>query len=170
MKRLAIFLMVLTLFVGVGCAKKKVTAPEKKVIETKPEIKEEIPAKEDIGVVKETIFTSEEEGILKDIHFDFDKYEIKDKAKPVLRAIADLLITKSNVRITVEGHCDERGTNEYNLALGDQRAKAAKNYLVSLGVSSDRLEIVSYGEEKPICTEHDEQCWWKNRRAHFVLP
>ncbi len=107
--------------------------------------------------------------ILRDIHFDFDRYDIRDEDKPVLKKIADWLINKDNVKLVIEGHCDERGTNEYNLALGDKRARATKDYLISLGVPEDRLQTVSYGEERPLCTEHDESCWWKNRRSHFVV-
>jgi peptidoglycan-associated lipoprotein len=69
----------------------------------------------------------------------------------------------------IEGHCDERGSTEYNLALGDRRAQAAKNFLVSLGVASDRMQTVSYGKERPVCTDHNEDCWQRNRRAHFVM-
>jgi len=72
-------------------------------------------------------------------------------------------------RLSLEGHCDERGTNEYNLALGDRRAKAVKDYLVSLGVASGRIDVISYGEEKPVCKEQSEDCWAKNRRAHFIV-
>jgi len=75
----------------------------------------------------------------------------------------------SSAILSIEGHCDERGTNEYNLALGDRRAKAVKDYLVSLGVPSSRIETISYGEEKPLCSAQNEDCWAKNRRAHFVL-
>jgi peptidoglycan-associated lipoprotein len=73
------------------------------------------------------------------------------------------------VKVTVEGHCDERGSTEYNLALGDRRAQSAKDYLVSLGIAGDRMQTVSYGKERPFCTTHDEACWHQNRRAHFVL-
>jgi peptidoglycan-associated lipoprotein len=111
----------------------------------------------------------EREEILKDIHFDFDKYDIRDQDKPILRKIADWLLSRKDVKLIIEGHCDERGTNEYNLGLGDKRATATKDYLVSLGVPENRLQTVSYGEERPICTEHNESCWQQNRRAHFVV-
>jgi peptidoglycan-associated lipoprotein len=75
----------------------------------------------------------------------------------------------STARLSIEGHCDERGTNEYNLALGDRRAKAVKDYLTSLGVASGRMDVISYGEERPACTDQSEACWAKNRRAHFVV-
>ncbi|RMG75487.1 MAG: peptidoglycan-associated lipoprotein Pal [Nitrospirae bacterium] len=114
--------------------------------------------------------TEEEKAeIFKDIHFDFDRYDIREDDRPTLKRIADWLIEHPDVKLIIEGHCDERGTNEYNLGLGDRRASAAKQYLLTLGVSSSRLQTVSYGEERPLCTEHNEDCWWRNRRAHFVV-
>ena len=107
-------------------------------------------------------------GPLKDIHFAFDSYEIDEEARQVLRTNADWLKENSKVRVEIEGHCDERGTVEYNLALGAKRAKAAKDYLATLGVSSDRMTTISYGEELPLCSEHTESCWAENRRCHFV--
>ena len=109
------------------------------------------------------------EGMFKDINFDFDKYDVKDSFKPELKAIASWMTKNTSAKLSVEGHCDDRGTNEYNLALGDRRAKAVKDYLVSLGVSSPKIETISYGEEKPLCSEQTEECWAKNRRAHFVV-
>lgn len=106
---------------------------------------------------------------LKPILFAYDRDEIDDPAKKTLAANAELLKTYRTWVVTVEGHCDERGTAEYNLALGDRRALAAKNYLVSLGISADRLRTVSYGKEFPFETGHDEGAWAKNRRAHFML-
>jgi peptidoglycan-associated lipoprotein len=104
-----------------------------------------------------------------DVYFAFDKYDIDAKGKATLKKIANIL-SKKNVNITVEGNCDQRGTKEYNLALGDKRANAAKQYLVSLGISSARISTVSYGKEKPVCAESTEACWAKNRRDHFVVP
>jgi peptidoglycan-associated lipoprotein len=103
------------------------------------------------------------------IYFDFDKSEIKPEAKAVLEKKAAWLRTNSSYKVKIEGNCDERGTNEYNLALGDRRAKAAQKYLNALGISMDRMSTISYGEEKPICTEHNEKCWAKNRRDDFKL-
>ena len=111
----------------------------------------------------------EAEGIFKDIHFDFDKYDVKNEDKAELKSISSWMMKNPGMKLSVEGHCDDRGTNEYNLALGDRRAKAVKDYLVSLGVSSSKVETMSYGEEKPLCTEQTEDCWAKNRRAHFVV-
>ena len=104
---------------------------------------------------------------LKDIYFDFDKYDIRPGDAKVLDGNATWL-KGNNQLVLIEGHCDERGTNEYNLALGERRAKATMNYLVSQGVQTVRITIISYGEERPICTEHNEACWARNRRAHFL--
>ena len=104
---------------------------------------------------------------LKDIYFDFDKYDIRPGDAKILDGNATWL--KGNDQLLlIEGHCDERGTNEYNLALGERRAKATMNYLVSQGVQAGRITIISYGEERPLCTEHNDACWAKNRRAHFL--
>ena len=99
------------------------------------------------------------------VHFDYDKYEILDNDRALLQRQAAWLGKYPSVRVTIEGHCDERGTREYNLALGARRANAVKEYLVSLGVSSARVETISYGKERPICTESDESCWAQNRRG-----
>ena len=105
---------------------------------------------------------------LKDIHFDFDKYDIRPGDAKMLDTNAGWLKSNPNHLVLIEGHCDERGTNEYNLALGERRAKSTMNYLVSQGVQASRITIISYGEERPLCTEHNEECWVKNRRAHFL--
>jgi peptidoglycan-associated lipoprotein len=106
---------------------------------------------------------------LKDIHFDFDKYDIRPGDAKTLDSNAGWLKSNPNHLVLIEGHCDERGTNEYNLALGERRAKSTMNYLVSQGVQASRITIISYGEERPLCTEHNEECWAKNRRAHFLV-
>jgi peptidoglycan-associated lipoprotein len=103
------------------------------------------------------------------IHFDFDKYVLTPKAMMILDEKAAYLREHPEVRVLIEGHCDERGSNEYNLALGDRRANSAKNYLVKSGVAESRLTTISYGEEQPLCTQHNESCWWKNRRAQFQI-
>jgi peptidoglycan-associated lipoprotein len=105
---------------------------------------------------------------LKDVFFDFDKYDIRPGDAKVLDTNAAWLKTNNDL-VLIEGHCDERGTNEYNLALGERRAKATMNYLVGQGVQANRITIISYGKERPICTEHSEACWAKNRRAHFLV-
>ncbi len=107
--------------------------------------------------------------ILKDIHFDFDKSEIKEKDKDILAGISQWLLNHPDAFLQIEGHCDERGTNEYNVALGERRALSVRSYLTALGTNPNRLLTVSYGEEKPVCTESTESCWARNRRAHFLV-
>jgi peptidoglycan-associated lipoprotein len=106
---------------------------------------------------------------LRDIHFDFDTYDIRPEDATTLDTNTAWLQSNANHLVLVEGHCDERGTNEYNMALGERRAKAAMNYLVARGVRATRITIVSYGEERPLCAEHNEACWSQNRRAHFLV-
>lgn len=103
-----------------------------------------------------------------DIFFDFDRSFIREDARPTLEDNAKYLKANVNIRVTIEGHCDERGTSEYNIALGERRAQSAKRYLTDMGMDPSRISTVSYGEEKPFCGEHNEQCWQENRRAHFV--
>ena len=105
---------------------------------------------------------------LQDIYFDFDRYDIRPDAVSTLAANVDWMKSNPGALILIEGHCDERGTNEYNLALGDRRAKSTMDSLVAQGVAADRITIISYGEERPVCAEHTETCWSKNRRAHFL--
>jgi len=104
-----------------------------------------------------------------DIHFDFDRYDIRPDDVKILDASADWLKSNPRFLLLIEGHCDERGTNEYNLALGEHRAKAAVNYLVSQGVQVGRMTLISYGEERPTCADKTEACWAQNRRAHFLV-
>ncbi len=104
-----------------------------------------------------------------DIHFDFDKYNLTPTAQENLLRKAEWLRQNPDATVTIEGHADERGTNEYNLALGDRRADSAKGFLVNLGISASRLTTISYGEERPLCNESNEECWSKNRRGNFVL-
>lgn len=111
-----------------------------------------------------------QQGLLGDVYFDFDRYELKDSARERLRKNADFLKANAQFLVTLEGHCDDRGTNEYNLALGDRRANAAKEYLISLGVPASRFQrVVSFGEERPVCNAQNEACWAQNRRAAFVV-
>lgn len=109
------------------------------------------------------------QGLLGDIYFDFDRDELKPDARERLSKNADFLKSRPEYMLIVEGHCDERGTNDYNLALGERRAAAARDYLVSLGVDAGRLRTISYGEERPQCAQSAESCWSLNRRAHFVI-
>jgi peptidoglycan-associated lipoprotein len=106
---------------------------------------------------------------LKDIQFDFDKYDIRPSDAKTLDGNASWLKSNPNHLVLIEGHCDERGTNEYNLALGERRAKSTMNYLVSQGVQASRITIISYGEERPVCSQKTEECWARNRRAHFLV-
>ena len=106
---------------------------------------------------------------LQDVHFGFDKYSIRTEDVKVLEANAQWLKSNPTYLVLIEGHCDERGTNEYNIALGQHRAKSVMDYLVSQGVLASRITTISYGEERPLCTEHTEDCWGKNRRAHFLV-
>ncbi|MBI2154261.1 MAG: peptidoglycan-associated lipoprotein Pal [Candidatus Rokubacteria bacterium] len=106
---------------------------------------------------------------LKDVHFDFDKYDIRPAAAEILDANAAWMKANPGYLILVEGHCDERGTNEYNLALGERRAKATLTYLLSRGLDANRFTLVSYGKERPVCTEQNPACWTQNRRAHFLV-
>jgi peptidoglycan-associated lipoprotein len=101
------------------------------------------------------------------IHFDFDRYDIRPGDAAILEANAAWLRANTGTRVLIEGNCDERGTDAYNLALGDRRAKAAMDYLVSRGIQAERITTLSYGKERPLCREHTEACWAKNRRADF---
>lgn len=131
-------------------------APEAPAIET-PAVQEE----EIVGAGK--IIAA-----MKTVYFDFDKSDIRNDMKPVLQEDAKWLSTNTAVKVQIEGHCDERGTNEYNLALGQRRADAVKRYLIALGVSAGRLSTISYGEERPVCTQHEESCYRQNRRGQFA--
>ena len=108
-------------------------------------------------------------GFSGDVYFDYDESTLTDDTRDKLSRNADLLKSQPQFQLTVEGHADERGTNEYNLALGERRANAVKDYLVSLGVAATRLRTISYGEERPVCTESAESCWSQNRRAHMIV-
>ena len=104
-----------------------------------------------------------------DIYFDFDKSILTPAAQDNLMQKAEWMRENPDAMVTIEGHCDDRGTNEYNLALGDRRAESAKAFLVDLGIDASRLTTISYGEERPLCSEKTEECWAKNRRDHFVV-
>jgi peptidoglycan-associated lipoprotein len=109
------------------------------------------------------------QGLIGDVFFDFDRYELRADARERLAKNAEWLRQNRQFVLTIEGHCDERDTNEYNLALGERRANATRDYLQSLGVPAERLRTISYGEERPFCSESHEGCWQQNRRAHFVI-
>ena len=127
-----------------------------------------IPATKLQGVAREPA-TTEEKQVFETIHFDFDKSDIRPDARIVLEKIAVYLKNKRKVKVSFEGHCDERGTSEYNMALGERRSLSARRYLVALGIAPERLGTVSYGAEKPFDSGHDEIAWAKNRRCEFKI-
>jgi len=108
-------------------------------------------------------------GTLSDIHFEFDRYDLSSEATKILDANVEWLKANPKQLVLIEGHCDERGTGTYNIALGERRAKATQNYLAAQGIQTARMAVLSYGEERPMCAEHSEGCWAKNRRAHFMV-
>jgi peptidoglycan-associated lipoprotein len=108
-------------------------------------------------------------GFSPDVYFDYDESTLTDDTRDKLSRNADLLKSNAQFSVTIEGHADERGTNEYNLALGERRANAVRDYLGSLGVAAGRLRTLSYGEERPVCTQNEESCWSQNRRAHMII-
>ncbi|MBF0343139.1 MAG: peptidoglycan-associated lipoprotein Pal [Nitrospirae bacterium] len=186
MKRLVVLIFA-ALFI-VSCAQKEVVVPE----DSRPIVKkEDYKDKDDGGMkdrtknvpdstsvdkdsIKDKTLSEEEirvamQNVFLDVRFAYNRSDILDEAKPTLRKISDWMLSHKSVSILIEGHCDERGSNEYNLALGDQRAQATKSFLVSSGVPATRMETISFGKEKPLCTEHNETCWSKNRRATFVI-
>ncbi len=162
-KALILFLMTFLLMTfGVGCVKQtKKAEPAKKEAVTEQVYPAEAP--EAIAPVEKSLVE------FRDVLFDYDKYDIRTDGRAVLDSVAPWLKKNTRVKVLIEGHCDERGTNEYNLALGEKRAKAAKDYFISKGIAPSRLSTITYGEEKPICLDQSENCWQRNRRAHFVI-
>jgi peptidoglycan-associated lipoprotein len=127
------------------------------------------PSRGDAGVLSEDLQTLNSKGYLKDAFFDFDKADLREDARTALAADAQWLKQYGSIRVLIEGHADERGTEEYNLSLGQKRASSVKDYLVSLGVEGSRVNTVSYGKARPFCADHDDNCWQQNRRGHFVI-
>jgi peptidoglycan-associated lipoprotein len=123
-----------------------------------------LPSLQSLGKKKEP-----QKSPLEDIFFPFDQFSLTDEARGILQKNADWLRSHREARILIEGHCDERGTVEYNLALGERRAQSVKDYLVNLGIPEDRLSIISYGKERPFASGQTEEAWAQNRRAHFLL-
>lgn len=167
--RVAVTLAAVMLAVmATGCAK-RAGAPE-------------VPTTDDWGAIGENKVPSgsslerarrglapEEDGVLADVHFDYDSYDLGSDARATLARNTEWLKANERATLEIEGHTDERGTIEYNLALGARRAKAVKDYLAVLGVDAGRMATISYGEELPVCRETSDDCWRRNRRAHFVV-
>ena len=189
--RKSIIFLVLVVFVlaYAGCAKKQVTRAEGALLpqdtsaakqseqpsadqgmskrmgnESTP--KEQLPKNQPSSAMAPA--SNKEMSELKDIHFDFDRYDIHPEDRRILSSNANFLLKNKNVKLVIEGNCDERGTAEYNLALGNRRAKEAMNYLVNLGIDPKKIKTISYGKERPLDPAHDEEAWAKNRRDHFV--
>jgi peptidoglycan-associated lipoprotein len=171
--------LVLGLIVAVAfpaCGKKKppkTTAPVAPMVPPPappPPPRDEAVVVDDYAKLKQmAIDEIDRMGLLAEIHFDYDRADIRETDRGILSKNADVLKRFDFLRITVEGHCDERGSVEYNLALGERRSRAAYDYLVSLGVPADRMKTVSYGKEVPLCQQQSEDCWARNRRARFTV-
>ena len=159
---MALFVVIPGLMFSVSCQKKVVDATPEPVVEEKEE--EVVEEKEEVVVYKAPDMVMQE-----DIYFEFDKSTLTPIAQDNLLRKAEWLRENPDATVTIEGHCDERGTNEYNLALGDRRAESAKAFLTDLGIDSTRLTTISYGEERPVDPRSTEEAWEKNRRAHFVV-
>ncbi len=177
---LFVSMLILVSIAAVGCKTKPqpvTTTPEPPAVESSPPpepVKEQPmkPAVEEAPAPARSMTADEynRQGILKTVYFDFDKYEVRPDMRPTLEANAGQLKGQlSAFSVVLEGYCDERGTSEYNMTLGDRRANAIKQYLVSLGVPASRIRVVSYGEERPADPGHNEQAWARNRRVEFVL-
>lgn len=188
--KLSLVCMILSMMLLVSCGKKTVeTEPGDEAAVTEPAPVDEaadaaMAAGEDKATEEELAMAAEEEAARKeaeriaqleddfitiDVHFDYDSSVIMDSETAALEAKAEWLLANPDVSIIIEGHCDERGTTEYNLALGDRRAARVKSFLMDMGVASTRIQTISYGEERPVAMGHMESAWAKNRRAHFVI-
>jgi peptidoglycan-associated lipoprotein len=182
--------ILMTLIVLVGCAKKVPVSPEAAsgptVTDARPsdaelaarrqqeqamiQEKERRAAEESMRRrLEDQARMTQEEFLNRDVHFAFDSYTLSNEAKAILEQKANWLNERSDVAVQIEGHCDERGTTAYNLALGERRANSVKQYLTTLGVQTPRLSTISYGEELPVASGHSEDAWSKNRRAHFAI-
>jgi len=174
MKKLGVLFVVLSLVILFNACGKKAAkvAPVKPVVEKVEEpvtqVEKPVLSEEEIFQQK-TIEDLNKDQILKKINFDFDKYQIREDMKPILQDDANWMLKYPSVNVLIEGHCDERGTIEYNIALGEKRAEAAKNYLASLGVNAANIKIVSYGKSKPLVQGVDEATYFQNRRDEFVI-
>ena len=170
-------LAVAATFLTVSCSSKPkaATAPEVKPMAAAPSVPVTAPITkaEPLSEAPVRVSVSVEEmnrkGYLKDAFFDYNRYDIRPDQRDGLAKNAVWLREHPTVKITVEGHCDERGTSQYNMALGEQRAQAVKEYLVQLGIDASRIQIISYGNERPFEAGHDERAWAQNRRDHFLM-
>jgi len=161
---LALLLVIPGLMFSVSCQKKLVDASPEPMAKEEPKAEPKAaPAPAPVAYKAPGVIMQE------DIYFDFDKATLTPSAQDNLLRKAEWLRENSDVTVTIEGHCDARGTNEYNLALGDRRAESAKAFLVDLGIAASRVTTISYGEERSVCTQQDEECWAKNRRDNFVI-
>ena len=188
--RLALIAISAIGLIGAGCAKKKVAdktppPPQQSVPQQQPARQAEpvratpTPTPTATNTPPRTMPTAAEKARIEqllarieDAYFDYNQHTLRPDAIKALQSdsseLRDIISQYPDYKLTIEGHCDERGSEAYNLALGDARAKAAKDYLVGVGISSAQLNVISYGKEKPICEDHDEACWAKNRRIHIV--
>jgi peptidoglycan-associated lipoprotein len=169
---LALILVIPGLLFTASCAKKTVKSDAAMAGKTGAEAAKQKAIEEEglkEGEVESAVMAAKMAFVNEDVYFEFDRYDLLPAAQEVLRKKAEWLQRNPGVPVYIEGHCDDRGTNEYNLALGDRRAESAKSFLVDLGLSSSRLTTISYGEERPIDSDQNEEAWAKNRRAHFVI-
>lgn len=177
--RCVVFVVVVsTVLVVAGCARKRPTTadrtPEETAVATAPVAGGAAPAAPEAadplaGDLEAVNAYVRGQGLLGDVHYPYDSWDLSSEARERLADNARFLSRHPQFEVRIEGHCDERGTPEYNLALGERRAVAAQSYLGSMGVGEDRLSTLSYGKERPVCSDPGETCWWRNRRAHFVI-
>jgi peptidoglycan-associated lipoprotein len=175
MKKCLLVLVALSLILMFNACGKKAAKVEpvqepvvEKVEEPTTQVEKPVLSEEEIFQQK-SLEELNKDQILKRINFDFDKYTIREDMKPILQANANWLLKFASVEVLIEGHCDERGTIEYNIALGEKRAEAAKNYLVSLGMKAAKIKIISYGKNKPLVQGENEESYFQNRRDEFVI-
>jgi peptidoglycan-associated lipoprotein len=169
-----LFLIPMFLFT-VSCAQQEVkdteetaTEPEKVPEETATQATQEVTA--DMSAEERAIIAARNMFLSEDVYFEFDKSTLDSMSQDILSRKADWMRDNQDIVVSIEGHCDERGTNEYNLALGEKRAESVKSFLVDLGIDAYRISTVSYGEERPVDSGQNEEAWAKNRRAHCLIP
>jgi len=167
-KTLIIFVILSSLLLLTFACSKKQTVQTDTAPPPAEEVKSDIPPVEE-EPISEPPVREEPLPVLEDVYFAFDKYGLSDESKRTLERNADELKSSASAIIVIEGHCDERGTVEYNMALSEKRAKAVMSYLATLGIDAGRMEVVSYGKSRPFDSGHDDNAWAQNRRAHFVI-